>query len=74
MATDIKKDFLQNHFRKHDTLTLYKSDGTPVTIVKGYDIIFTASQYERRRFKNVDRLTEFCNRHRISAHPTITIV
>lgn len=70
----ITKEFLRNHFRKHDTLTLYKPDGTPVTIVKDYDIIFTASQYERRQFKNVDRLTEFCNRHRVSAHPTITIV
>ena len=69
----ITKEFLRNHFRKHDTLTLYKPDGTPVTIVKDYDIIFTASQHECYRFQNHDRLTEFCNKHRINTRPTITI-
>lgn len=29
MATNAKQEFLQEHFRKHDSLTLYKNDGTP---------------------------------------------
>ena len=29
MATKITKEFLQEHFRKHDAITLYKPDGTP---------------------------------------------
>ena len=73
MATDVTKKFLQEHFRKHDSLTLYKPDGTPVTIVKAYDPVLVVSPHESYRFKSHEKLTEFCNKHRISTHPTITI-
>ena len=35
----ITQKFLQEHFRKHDAITLYKPDGTPVTIVKAYEAV-----------------------------------
>ena len=28
MSNKISKEFLQEHFRKHDSMTLYKPDGT----------------------------------------------
>ena len=34
MANKVKKEFLAEHFRKHDSITLYKPDGTPVTFGK----------------------------------------
>ena len=34
METKITKEFLQDYFRKHETLTLYKPDGTPVSFTK----------------------------------------
>lgn len=34
MVNEVKKEFLVEHFRKHDFITLYKQDGTPVTFSK----------------------------------------
>ena len=46
MATNVSREFLQEHFRKHDSITLYKPDGTPVTFVKVYEPVLIVSQYE----------------------------
>ena len=73
MATEVTQKFLQEHFRKHDSLTLYKTDGTPVTIVKVYEPVLIAGQYESYRFRSKEKLAEFCNKHKIQAHPTITL-
>ena len=73
MATDITKEFLQEHFRKRDSLTLYKPDGTPITIVKVYEPVLIAGQYEAYRFHSNEKLAEFCNKHKIQARPTITL-
>lgn len=73
MATDVTKEFLQEHFRKRDSITLYKPDGTPVTIVKVYEPVLIAGQYEAYRFRSNEKLTEFCNKHKIQARPTITL-
>lgn len=73
MTNKPSQKFLQEHFRKHDLLTLYKPDGTPVTIVKAYDPVLVVSPHESYRFKSHEKLTEFCNKHRITSHPTITI-
>ncbi|MGM9592171.1 MAG: hypothetical protein ACI3VK_05585 [Oscillospiraceae bacterium] len=73
MATTLTQKFLQEHFRKHESLTLYKPDGTPVTFAKVYEPVLIVSQHEAYRFKNNERLAEFCNQHNISTHPTITL-
>lgn len=74
MAKEVTKEFLQEHFRKHDSITLYKQDGTPVTIVKVYEPVLIVGQYEAYRFHSNEKLTEFCNTHRITTHPTVTLV
>lgn len=73
MATDITWEFLQEHFRKRDSITLYKPDGTPVTIVKVYEPVLIAGQYETYRFRSNENLAEFCNKHKIQTHSTITL-
>ena len=73
MATDITKEFLQEHFRKRDSITLYKPDGTPITIVKVYEPLLIAGQYEAYRFRSNEKLAEFCNKHKIQARPTVTL-
>ena len=74
MVTNLTRDFLENHFRKHDAITLYQPDGTPVTITKVYEPVLIASPYEAYRFHSNASLTEFCNKHRITTRPTITLV
>lgn len=74
MAKEIKQEFLQEHFRKHDSITLYKQDGTPVTIVKVYEPVLIVGQYEAYQFRSNEKLTEFCNTHRITTRPTVTLV
>lgn len=73
MENKVKKEFLQDHFRKHNSITLYKPDGTPVTIIKTYEPVLVISQHEAYRFKSNERLTDFCNKHRINTRPTITL-
>lgn len=72
MATDINQKYLQEHFRKHESITLYKPDGTPVTFRKQY-------KYEvgdgicKYTFKDFDRLSAFFQKHGISMGPVITV-
>ncbi len=73
MITDVTQKSLQEHFCKHDSITLYKPDGTPVTFTKVYEPVLIVSQHEAYRFRNNERLAEFCNKHGISTHPTITL-
>ena len=69
----ITKEFLQEHFRKHDAITLYKPDGTPVTIVKVYEPVLIVRQNEAYRFPSNERQTEVCHKHRITTRPTVTL-
>ena len=71
--TKITQKFLQEHFRKHDSITLYKPDDSPVTIHKTYEPVLVVSQHEAYRFKSNECLTDFCNKHRITTRPTITL-
>ena len=73
MITTLTQASLQEHFRKHDSITLYKPDGTPVTFTKVYEPVLVVSQYEAYRFKSNERLADFCNKHGITTHPTITL-
>lgn len=53
MGTRITKEFLQEHFRKHNSLTVYKTDGTPVTFEKRHKIAMCGG-YCKLTFKTYD--------------------
>ena len=73
MNTKITKEFLQEHFKKHDSITLYKPDGTPVTISKQYNIILQGG-YSKFTFKDCGELVDFHRKHPFCLKPTITII
>lgn len=73
MATEIKKELLQEHFRKHDSIILYKSDGTPVTFAKQYTITLCGDG-TKIVFKNYDEFIGFYKEKHLSLKPSITIV
>lgn len=73
MTNKPSQEFLQEHFRKHDSLTLYKLDGTPMTIVKVYEPVLVVGKDEAYHFHSNKQLTEFCNKHGIITRPTITL-
>lgn len=73
MATKITKEFLQEHFRKHDSITLYKPDGTPITFIKQYELVMEGG-HSRFRFKDYDRLMAFYNKQGFCLKPAITII
>lgn len=72
MDTKITKEFLQEHFCKHDTLTLYKPDGTPVVITKQYDYAVTGG-YHKYTFKDYESLEAFYKKHHLCLKPVIAI-
>ena len=72
MTTKITKQFLQDHFRKHDTLTLYKPDGTPVSFAKQYNITLRGGG-SKFTFKTYDDLMAFYKRQYLCLKPIITV-
>lgn len=65
MTNKVSKEFLQEHFRKHDSITLYKPDGTPVTISKQYGIRLRGG-YTEIEFKSYDEFMAFYKKHHLS--------
>ena len=72
MTTKITKQFLQDHFRKHDTLTLYKPDGTPVSFAKQYNITLRGG-CSKFTFKTYDDLMAFYKKQHLCLKPVITV-
>ena len=72
MTTKITKQFLQDHFRKHDTLTLYKPDGTRVAFAKQYNITLRGGG-SKFTFKTYDDLMFFYNKQHLCLNPVITV-
>ena len=72
METKITKDFLREHFRKHDTLTLYKADGTPVTFAKRHKYVLEGGCH-RFTFDTCEGLAEFYLKQGLSMTPNIDI-
>lgn len=72
MATNVTKQFLQEHFRKHDSITLYRADGTPVTFRKQYNIILFGGHH-RLTFKDYDAFMEFYHKYHLSLKPVVII-
>lgn len=72
MGTRITKEFLQEHFRKRNSLTVYQNDGTPVTFEKQHKIAM-CSGYCKLIFKTYDEFTDFYNKHGLCLNSVITI-
>lgn len=72
MANEIKKEFLAEHFRKHDTLTLYKPDGTPVTFRKEHNVVLRGG-YSKFTFKTYDELMAFYKKQHLCLKPVINV-
>ena len=72
MTTELNQKYLQEHFNKHDTLTLYKPDGTPVTFRKQYEYVLCGGG-STFRFEDFDALKAFFQKHNISQTPSITV-
>ena len=72
MATKITKAFLQEHFRKHDSITLYKADGTLVTFAKYHNLVVNGGHHSFAS-KTYDELMTFYKKHRLCLKPVITI-
>lgn len=72
MDTRITREFLQEHFRKHNSLTVYKNDGTPVTFEKQYKIAMCGGNC-KLTFKTYDEFMSFYNKHGLCLNSVITI-
>ena len=72
MGTRITKEFLQEHFRKHNSLTVYKTDGTLVTFEKRHKIAMCGG-YCKLTFKTYDEFMSFYNKHGLCLNSVITI-
>lgn len=72
MTNKITKQFLQEHFRKHDSITLYKADGTPVTFTKQYNYVLNGG-HRRFVFKDYESLVAFYKKQHLCLKPVIAI-
>ncbi len=68
----ITKDYLKEHFRKHDSITLYKTDGTPVTISKRYYLVMQGG-HTTTTFKTYEELAAFYSKRRLCLKPIINV-
>ncbi|MDD2954991.1 MAG: hypothetical protein ACOX1U_00940 [Saccharofermentanales bacterium] len=74
MANEVKKEFLAEHFRKHDSITLYKQDGTPVTFSKQHHIRLYGGHRDLV-FKDYDEFLAFCAKQHLRQKPVpITVI
>lgn len=72
MSNKISKEFLQEHFRKHDSMTLYKPDGTAVTFRKQYNLVLKGGSF-KGTFKTYDELMDFYHKRHLCLDPVITV-
>ena len=72
MKKEITKEFLRDHFRKHDTLTLYGVDGTPVTFTKQRKYAVEGGCH-KFTFDTCEGLAEFYLKQHLSMTPNIDI-
>lgn len=72
MATDVTQKYLQEYFATHDTLILYKPDGTPVTFRKESEYVLRGGG-STSHFKTFEQLKAFFREHGISQTPTMNV-
>ena len=68
----ITKEFLQEHFHKHDSITLYKPDGAPVTFRKQYNFVMQGG-HSKFTFKDCNDLMEFYRKRHLCLEPVIAV-
>ena len=68
MENEIKKEFLQEHFRKHNSITLYKPDGTPVTFSRQHHIRLYCGHRDLV-FKDYNEFLAFCTKQCLRQNP-----
>jgi 6-phosphogluconolactonase (cycloisomerase 2 family) len=74
MANKITKEFLQEYFRKHDSITLYKADGTSATFSKQHHIRLYGGHRDLV-FKDYDEFLAFCAKQHLRQKPVpITVI
>lgn len=66
----ITEAFLREHFRKHDFITLYKPDGTPVSFSKQDNFVLCGG-YSRFTFQDYEELMKFYKKHDLHLEPVI---
>ena len=72
MTNEITQKYLQEYFTDHDTLILYKPDGTPVTFRKQSEYVLRGGG-STVRFKTYDDLMAFYNKQHLCLKPVIAI-
>lgn len=72
MTNKITKQFLLEHFRKHNSIILYKPDGTPVTFTKQYNYVLNGG-HRRFMFKDYESLVAFYKKQHLCLKPIIAI-
>lgn len=72
MTNKVTKEFLQEHFRKHDSITLYKPNSTAVTFRKQDNLVLKGGGF-RGTFKTYDELTDFYRKRHLCLKPVINV-
>ena len=72
MTNEITQKYLQEYFTDHDTLILYKPDGTPVTFRKQSEYVLRGGG-STVRFKTFDQMKDFFQKYGITQAPVITV-
>lgn len=72
MTTHVSQKYLQEYFDKHDTLILYKPNGTPVTFRKQSEYVLRGGG-STSHFQTFEQLKAFFQKHGISQTPNITV-
>ena len=68
MVNEVKKEFLVEHVRKHDSITLYKQNGTHVTFSKQHHIRLYGG-HRNLVFKDYDEFLAFCKKQNLRQKP-----
>ena len=72
MTTKITKEFLQEYFRKHDSLTLYRKDGSSFTFSKHHRVVLRGGG-SKFTFDTYDDLMAFYEKQHLCLKPVLTI-
>ena len=72
MKKEITKEFLREHFRKHNTLTLYEVDGKPIIFTKQRKYVVEGGCH-KFTFDTCEGLAEFYLKKHLSMTPNIDI-
>ena len=72
MPTNVTPKMLQEHFRKHDSITVYKSNGAEETFAKQYRYVLHGGGV-RFTFPDYESLMDYCKKAHLSLEPVVTV-